>query len=102
MTTIPGHNIVIQQSARAHDATHHLKPVQPDPAHLQGQQIIQETLEQTTIQSSENSGKLNADANPEEREKAKRKKSDKKKRKSLKTKREQFPDSPGNLLNTVA
>ncbi len=40
MTTIPGHNIVIQQSGRAHDATHNLKPVQPDPAHLQAQRKI--------------------------------------------------------------
>lgn len=101
MTTIPGHNIVIQQSGRAHDATHHLKPVQPDPEHLQGQQTVRESLEQTTIQSSENTGKLNADANPENREKIQRRRADKKNKKKRKAKREQYPETPGNLLNTV-
>ncbi len=102
MTTIPGHNIVIQQSGRAHDATHNFKSVQPDPAHLQARQEVQETAQQTTVQSLENQGKLDADVTPEERERKKRKKIAKKKKKSLKIKREQSPEAPGNLLDTVA
>ncbi|MBF0199878.1 MAG: hypothetical protein HQK66_00925 [Desulfamplus sp.] len=105
MTTIPGHNIVIQQSGRAHDATHHLKPVQPDQEHLQQQQTTRAAVEQTTVQSSENQGALKNDVNPDRRERERRA-ARRKKRKELNTKesksRSNSPDLPGNLLDTVA
>ncbi|MBF0468116.1 MAG: hypothetical protein HQK61_04410 [Desulfamplus sp.] len=105
MTTIPAaHTHVIQQSNTAHDATHHLKPVQPDPGHLQNQQITRETIEQTTVISPDPSGKVNVDArakNREEQNKAVKKKNAKKKQEQNKKKREHDPDLPGNLLDTV-
>ncbi|SLM29238.1 conserved hypothetical protein [Desulfamplus magnetovallimortis] len=105
MTTIPGHNIVIQQSGRAHDATHHLKPVQPDPEHLQNQQVTREVVEQTTVQSSENESALNNDVNADEKRKENKKRrllKRKKKKKNPESTKGQYPDLPGNLLNTVA
>jgi len=81
---------------------HNLKPAQADPAHLQSQQVVKETVEQTTVQSLENQEALDADVDPENREKGYRKRSRKKKKKAVNTKKKQSPDSPGNLLDTVA
>ncbi|MBF0234179.1 MAG: hypothetical protein HQK62_09025 [Desulfamplus sp.] len=101
MTTIPGaHTHVIQQSNTAHDATHHLKPVQPDPGHLQNQQVTREAIEQTTVISSDPSGKVNVDARAKKREEQK-KAAEQKRKKNMK-KVERDPDLPGNLVNTVA
>ncbi|MBF0573296.1 MAG: hypothetical protein HQK69_06000 [Desulfamplus sp.] len=104
MTTIPAaHAHVIQQSNLAHDATHNLKPIQPDPGHLQTQQLVRENVEQTTVLSSDTSGKVNVDAREKKREEqnriAKRKKEQHKNR--IKPKNSD-PDLPGNILNTVA
>jgi len=101
MTTIPGaHTHVIQQSNRAHDALYNLKPIQPDPDHLQDQQIIREGIEQTTVISSDPSGQVNVESRAKKREEENQ--LSKKKRGDNKRKEEHDPDLPGNLLNTVA
>ncbi|MBF0302799.1 MAG: hypothetical protein HQK73_07145 [Desulfamplus sp.] len=100
MTTIPGaHTHVIQQSNLAHEATHHLKPVQPDPADLQNQQMMRENIEQTTVISTEKSSGVNIDTKTKKREEEKM--LAKKKRAQNRT-RKNDPDLPGNLLDTVA
>lgn len=101
MTTIPGaHTHVIQQSNRAHDAVHNLKPVQPDPGDLQNQQLIRENIEQTTVISAESSKQVNVEVSAKKREEQNR--ASKKKRAQNRKKKRSDPDTPGNLLNTVA
>ena len=97
MTTIPGHNIVIQQSGSAHDALHHVKHGQPDPQNLAGQQVLRENAEQTTVRSSEGSEQLKS--NKKKLGKNTKKAEDKKKQK--KQKRAQYPDVAGNLFDTI-
>lgn len=100
MTTIQGaHNHVIQQADKAHDAVHNLKPVQPDPGHLQNQQAMREKSEQTTVISAHSSGDVNVKAGAKKREE--QDKILKKKRGENRNKRENIPGLPGNLLNTV-
>ena len=99
MTTIPAaHTHVIQQSNLAHEATHHLKPVQPDPVDLQNQQIMRETVEQTTVISTEKSNNVNIDTKAKKREEQERLA----KRKKGRDKKRSDPELPGNLLDTVA
>ncbi len=104
MTTIPGHNIVIQQAGRAHDATHHSRPSQPDPQHLQTEQTVKETVEQTTVQSTEEQNSLQTDVNARNRRDAGekgREKKKKKKRSLQKKQRKDEAEGPGALLDTV-
>lgn len=106
MTTIPGHNIVIQQSGRAHDATHHLRPNQPDPQHLQTEQTVKKEVEQTTVQSTEEQTPLQTDVNARnQRRDANDREVKKKKRKKERRQQKRGKggsDSPGSLLDTVA
>ncbi len=101
MTTVSGaHTHVIQQSNLAHEATHHLKPVQPDPTDLQNQQIIRENIEQTTVISTEKTGNVNIDTKAKKREEQER--LSKKKKLRDKKRVQGDPELPGNLLDTVA
>ncbi len=101
MTTIEGaHTHVIQQSNLAHDATHHLKPLQPDPGVLHNQQVMRENVEQTTVISPEKSGNVNVETRKKNREEQNR--ISKKKRDQNKNRRKREPDLPGNLVDTVA
>lgn len=98
MTTIPTHNIIMQQSATAHDAIHQNKPLQPDPGQVAAQQIVEEVAQNTTVQKSEEYEKLKADR---EAAKLKALQDKKKKKKKKQLKRGQDPEAPGNLLDTV-
>jgi hypothetical protein len=99
MTTIPTHNIILQQSVTAHDAIHHNKPLQPDPGQVAAQHAVEEVMENTTVQESDEYEKLHSDKKKSGLKFQKRKK--KKKKKKL-SKEEQSPDTPGSLLDTVA
>ena len=104
MTTIPGHNIVIQQAGRAHDATHHNRPSQPDPQHLLTEQTVKETAEQTTVQTTEEQSSLQTDGNAQNRREALEKRRKKKKKKNRQLQKKQRKDGaagPGALLDTV-
>ncbi len=98
MTTIPTHNIIMQQSVTAHDALHQNRPLQPDPGQVAAQHDVEEVVENTTVQESEEYEKLKADKKKSESQSEKEKK--KKKKKKL-LKREQDPEAPGTLLDTV-
>ncbi len=98
MTTIPTHNIIMQQSVAAHDATHQGRPLQPDPGQAAAQQALKEVVEKTTVKESEEYENLKSDKNNSELEFKKKKK--KKKKKEL-LKKNQDPEAPGTLLDTV-
>ena len=98
MTTIPTHNIIMQQSVAAHDATHQNMPLQPDPGQVASQQAIKEVAEQTTVTESEEYENLKSDKS---RSELKFKKKKKKKKKKQLLKEDQDPEAPGTLLDTV-
>jgi hypothetical protein len=99
MTTIPGHNIVIQQAGVLHEATQHVKPNRPNPEQFAAQQAATVAVEKTKVQEPTSSEGLAADR---EKEKRPQERSTKTKAKKKKMEREQKPDDTGNLLNTVA
>ncbi len=98
MTTIPTHNIIMQQSVVAHDAIHQNRPLQPDPGQAAAQQAIEEVVEQTTVKESEEYENLKSDKNSSN---LKFKKEKKKKKKKELLKEDQDPEAPGTLLDTV-
>ncbi len=99
MTTIPTHNIVIQQSGTVHEATHHVKPLQPDPEQMAQQQAARETTEKTTVLESNASSELKADTENQKQERERKQKKANQKKES--EEREQDPDATGRLLDTV-
>ncbi len=99
MTTIPTQNIIMQQSVIAHDATNQNRPLQPDPGQVAAQQAVEEVEQNTIVHESEEYEKLKADRKKIQL-KAEEEKKKKKKKKQLK--RNQDPDAPGSLLDTVA
>jgi isoaspartyl peptidase/L-asparaginase-like protein (Ntn-hydrolase superfamily) len=99
MTTIPGHNIVIQQAGVLHEATQHVKPNRPNPEQFAAQQAATVAIEKTKVQEPTSSERLAADR---EKEKRPQERSTKTKAKKKKMEREQKSDDTGNLLDTVA
>ena len=100
MTTIPGHNIVIQQAGVLHEATQHVKPNRPNPEQFAAQQAATVAVEKTKVQEPTSSERLAADREKEEKRPQER--STKTKAKKKKMEREQKSDDTGNLLDTVA
>lgn len=98
MTTVPGHNIVLQQSGAAQELAHQAHSPKPSPEQAAAQQAAGERLKNTTVQEFDELEKLKAD-----KERLKRRqelKAVKKKRKQEEM--EQDPDAPGRLLDTMA
>ncbi len=101
MTTIPSHNIIIQQSGIVHDATHQARSQNPfDPEQLAMPQAIKEIEKKGTIQQSNNSEKIKSDKEKHFQKQKKLKKNKRTKKKKQK-KEEQATDAIGSLLNTV-
>jgi len=98
MSTIPGQNIVIQQSGAVHEATHHIRPNQPLPEQLAGLQALRESAAKSSVQESEKIEKL------KERKETKSDRRERKRREKEKKrlKRKQADGSTGSLLNTIA
>ncbi len=98
MTTVPGHNVVIQQSGVAQELIHQTS-TKSSPEQSVAQQQANELAQGTTVQGSEESEKLKSQ---KEKEALRRKKllaEAKKKRKQEDM--EQDPDAPGRLLDTT-
>jgi hypothetical protein len=98
MTTIPGHNVVVQQSGAFHEATQHVRPNRPDPEQLAAQQTAKNIVERSTVPESNDARGVAPDREKEKKGKG----SAGKIRAKKQTKGEQVPDSNGNLLDTIA
>ncbi len=99
MTTIPGHNIIIQQAGIAREASQQARPLQPDLEQLAAQQAVKEAMEKGTVQETLASEKTRTDQ--EEAKKRQQRQKLKKRLNKKKIERDQTPDAPGSLLNTV-
>lgn len=99
MTTVPGHNIVIQQSVAAQELAHQTHTAKPSPEQAAAQQQANELAKSTTVQEFDESEKLKA---KKEKDALKRKqllKEEKIKKKQQEM--DQDPDAPGRLLDTM-
>lgn len=96
MTTIPGHNQVLQHSGAAQEASQQAHSPKPSPEQAAGLQQSQEILRKTTVQGSEETETL---------KKKKREQGTRAGQKKRNPKREQDPDldpdAPGRLLDTI-
>jgi len=100
MTTVPGHNVVIQQSGVAQELTHQANSPKPSPEQAAAQQEAGQQVKNTTVQEFDESEKLKT---KKEKDALRRRlhlkeKKEKKKQEDL----EQDPDAPGRLLDTMA
>jgi hypothetical protein len=97
MTTIPGHNQILQQSSIAQELSSQGSALKPSPDHAAVQQQAQEVVKGSTVQDSEESERLK-----EERGRQKEKGGKKKKKINQDEEMELDPDAPGRLLDTTA
>jgi len=99
MTTVPGHNIVIQQSGAAQELLHQTNTPKPSPEQAAAQQQANELAQGTMVQKSEESEKLKSKKEKEALRKKKILEEAKKKRKLREM--DQDPDASGRLLDTT-
>ena len=95
MTTIPGHNQVLQHSGAAQEASQQAHSPKPSPEQAAGAQQAQEVLQRSTVQGSEEAEKLKKKREEKREREAKAKKNPKRERDDL------DPDAPGSLLDTI-
>ncbi len=94
MTTIPGHNQVIQHSGAAQEASQQAQSPKPSPEQAAGVQQAQEVIQNSSVQGSEESERLKKEKKEFRQRPGKRKKARKKER-------EPDPDATGRLLDTI-
>lgn len=100
MTTVPGHNIVIQQAGAAQELSNQAQSLKPSPEQAAAQQEINERIKSTTVQEFEESEKLKS---KKEREALRQRRQEEKERKKKRQEDlEQDPDATGRLLDTTA
>lgn len=99
MTTVPGHNIVIQQSVAAQELAHQGQAPKPSPEQAAAQQEANELLKNTTVQEFDEAEKLKNKKKKEEKRRRQRLELAKKKKEQEEI--DQDPDAPGRLLDTM-
>ncbi len=99
MTTISGHNLVIQQSPVAQELTHQVAAPKPSPEEAAALQEAGEVIKNSTVQEFEESEKLEL-KKEKETLKIKQKEEEKRKRKRQED-LEQDPDATGKILDTM-
>ena len=100
MTTIPGHNQVMQQSGMAQEVNNQAHSPKPGPDQAAVIQQAQETIQNTTVQGSNESDRMK-----EEKEKAARKAALAARKKRKKAREEDVamdPEATGRMLDTTA
>ncbi|MBU2628092.1 MAG: hypothetical protein KKE61_05710, partial [Proteobacteria bacterium] len=60
MTTVPGHNIIIQQSGAAHELAHQSHTPKPSPEQAAAQQEANVLVKNTTVQEFDEAERLKA------------------------------------------
>lgn len=99
MTSIPGHNLVIQQSGVAQELAHQVASPKPSPEQAAALQEAGEILKNSTVQEFEESDKLKL--KKEKEHLGARQKQEEKKKKKRQEELEQDPDATGKLVNTI-
>lgn len=100
MTTVPGHNIVIQGSGAAQELAQQAHSPKPSPEQAAAQQQANELAKNTTVQEFDESERLRA---KKEKDALRRKQRLKKaKRKKQQQEMDLDPEATGRLLDTKA
>jgi hypothetical protein len=100
MTTIPGHNQILQQSSIAQELSNQGAAHKPSPDQAAVQQLAQEIVKGSTVQVSEESERLKKQK--EKREQERKQMADRKKKKINQDKEMALdPDATGRLLDTT-
>ncbi len=104
MTTVPGHNIVIQQAGTVNEAKPSSNTAHPSPGQAVGEQAAAELARRTTVQESEESEALKSDRERYQASLRGRRKEKRRRRKKREEEQKELSDSDesGNLLDTVA
>ena len=99
MTTVPGHNQILQQSGVAQELSQQSQTAKPDPEQAAALQQVRQTTQNTQVQRSEKSDQLKQ----KKRHQSKQKKATRGKRRPRKGK-DQHPDpgATGQLLDRTA
>lgn len=99
MTTVPGHNIVIQQSVAVQELIHQTHTPKPSPEQAAAQQQANELSKNTTVKEFDEAEKLKA---KKEKDDLRRKQLlEEEKKKKRQQEMDQDPDAPGRLLDTM-
>ena len=100
MTTVPGHNIIIQQSVAAQELAHQAHTPKPSPEQAAAQQQANVVTKNTTVQGFDEAEKLKA---KKEKDALRRKQllEEEKRKKKQEQMEQDDPDAPGRLLDTM-
>ena len=104
MTTIPGHNQILQQSSIAQELSNQGNALKPSPDQAAVLQQAQEVVKGSTVQESEESERLKEEkAKQKKRALARRQETGRKKKKNINQDEELAldPDVTGRLLDTT-
>lgn len=102
MTTVPGHNIVIQQSGVAQELSHQAHSPKPSPEQAAAQQQANELVKNTTVQQFDESEKLKWKKEKDALRKNFLMDQEKKRKEREREEKELDPDSTGRILDTTA
>lgn len=97
MTGIPGHNLVIQQSGVAQEASHQVASPKPSPEQAAALQQAGEVRKNSTVQEFEESDGLKFKKEPLSARQRQEEKKKKKRQEDL----EQDPDATGKIVDTI-
>jgi hypothetical protein len=100
MTTVPGFNLLIQQSGIVREVNQSAGTPNPEPGHAAAEQVANEQAKKTIIQETEESEKLKASKEKEKNQDQAKKKAARKKRKK-EQEEDNNPDATGRLLDTI-
>lgn len=101
MTTVSGHNIVIQQSGAAQELTQQAHSPKPSPEQAAAQQEDDERVKGSTVQEFDESERLKAKKDRDKKRRKQKLIKKKAKKKSEQEEMEQDPDATGRLLDTT-
>ncbi len=101
MTTVPGHNQILQQSTIVQELSNQAHSPKPSPDQAAAQQQVQETVKGSTVQTSEESERLKEEKS-KQKEKREQQKEDRKKKKINQDEEMALdPEATGRLLDTI-
>ncbi len=104
MTTIPGHNQILQQSSVAQELSNQGNALKPSPDQAAVLQQAQEVVQGSTVQGAEESERLKQEADKQKKNAlARRQEADRKKKKKINQDKEMAldPNTTGRLLDTT-
>ncbi len=101
MTTVPGHNLVIQQSGAAQELAHQAHLPKPSPEQAAAQQEANERIKNTTVQEFDEAEQLKLKMKKEKDLLRKKEQEEKEKKKKRQEELELDPEATGRLLDTT-